>query len=59
LPSGPIFDVSIELTKPVKPSTAACQRPGTRSRFIPPIMKIHSATSVATIHKAELVKERS
>jgi hypothetical protein len=42
--------------KPVKPSTAACQRPGTSSRFMPPSMNSHSAPSVITIHRAELVK---
>ena len=30
--------------KPVKPSTAICQRPGTSSRFIPPSMNSHRAT---------------
>ena len=37
-PSGPMLVVSIEVTKPVTPSTATCQRPGTSSRFIPPSM---------------------
>jgi hypothetical protein len=42
--------------KPVTPSTAACQRPGTSWRFMPPSMNSHSAPSVTSIHKALLVK---
>ena len=37
-PSGPMLVSSIEVMKPVTPSTATCQRPGTSSRFIPPSM---------------------
>ena len=55
-PSGPILVVTIEVTKPVTPSTATCQRPGTSSRFIPPSMKIQISARTTSIHKALLVK---
>ncbi len=37
-PSGPTLVSSMLVMKPVIPSTAICQRPGTSSRFMPPIM---------------------
>ena len=43
--------------KPVKPSTAICQRPGTTSRFMPPSMNNQSTSRVIIIQKALLVKE--
>ena len=46
LPFGPIFASIMLVTKPVKLSTAICQRPGTSSRFMPPSMNTHSTTSV-------------
>ncbi len=42
--------------KPVTPSTAACQRPGTSARFMPPSMNSHTAASVKSIHSELLVK---
>ena len=45
--------------KPVKPSTAICQRPGTCCCFMPPIMNTNSATAATIIHSAELVNGRT
>ena len=59
LPSGPTFEVSMLLMKPVTPSTAICQRPGTISRFIPPAMNSQSAPRTSTMNNDELVKETS
>ena len=42
--------------KPVMPSTATCQRPGTSWRFIPPSMNSQIRPSTISIHKALLVK---
>ena len=42
--------------KPVTPSTAICQRPGTSWRFIPPSMNSQIVPSTISIHKALLVK---
>ena len=39
MPSGPMFTLTMSSTKPVRPSTATCQRPGTSSRFMPIAMK--------------------
>src|SRR5678816_1005660 len=41
--------------KPVTDSTAACQRPGTSWRLVPPHMNSRIAASTASIHSAELV----
>ena len=57
-PSGPILVSIIELMKPVTPSTATCQRPGTSSRFMPPSMKTRIEPSTIIIHSAELVKAK-
>ena len=40
----------------IRLSTAACQRPGTRSRFNPPHMKKRIEPRTTSIHNAELVK---
>ena len=42
--------------KPVRPSTAICQRPGTSWRFMPPSMNSQITASASTIHSALLVK---
>ena len=42
-------------TKPVRLSTAVCQRPGTSWRFVPPHMNSMIATATIAIHSAELV----
>src|SRR4051812_16258022 len=55
-PSGPTLVSSIEVTKPVTPSTATCQRPGTRSRFMPPSMNSQISARTISIHNALLVK---
>ena len=55
-PSGPMLVSIIEVTKPVTPSTATCQRPGTSSRFIPPSMNSQIEPSTISIHSALLVK---
>jgi hypothetical protein len=47
------------LMKPVTPSTAICQRPGTSSRFIPPHMKTQKAPNTRIMNNEELVKETS
>src|SRR3546814_2803947 len=49
----------IEATKFVIPSTVACQRPGTSSRFMPPSMNSHSTPTVSTIHNAERSEEHT
>ncbi len=54
-PSGPTLVSSIEVMKPVTPSTAICQRPGTSSRLRPPTMNAQIAASTISIHKALLV----
>ena len=54
-PSGPTLVSSIEVMKPVMPSTATCQRPGTSSRFIPPSMNTQIEPSTISIHSALLV----
>jgi hypothetical protein len=43
-------------TKPVSPSTAICQRPGTSWRLAPPPTNTSSTMAVIAIHSAELVK---
>src|ERR1051325_709173 len=55
-PSGPMLVVTIDSTKPVIPSTATCQRPGTSWRFIPPSMNSQISASTTSIHRALLVK---
>ena len=50
LPSGPMLTLTMSSTKPVKPSTATCQRPGTSSRFMPPHEHRRSAPSATSIH---------
>ena len=42
--------------KPVRPSTAICQRPGTSCRFIPVAMKAKISMSATSIHSELLVK---
>ena len=53
-PFGPMFVSIMSVTKPVKPSTATCQRPGHDSRFMPPSMKATRATNVSAIHSARI-----
>ena len=51
--------MTIELTKPTMPSAAACQRPGTNSRFMPISMKPVMQASTTIIHSALLVKTKA
>ena len=56
LPLGPMLLAMILSMKPTTPSTITCQRPGTSSRFIPPIMKTYRSPRTTNIHNALLVK---
>ena len=56
LPAGPTLAASRLSIKPVRLSTAICQRPGTSWRLLPPATNTSSATTVIAIHSAELVK---
>ena len=56
LPSGPMLAWTMSSTKPIRPSTATCQRPGTSSRFIPPNMNSQIVASTISVHSALLVK---
>src|SRR5207302_11449466 len=47
---------TISSTKPIRPSTATCQRPGMSSRLIPPNMKNQIVPSTISVHSALLVK---
>src|SRR3546814_810282 len=54
-----MFVAIIDDTKPVKPSTAICQRPGTSWRFMPPSMNSHRMIAAAPIHTALVVSHTS
>ncbi len=56
LPSGPIFTFTISSMKPVTPSTAICQRPGTSCRFMPINMKPATSASAISSQSELLVK---
>src|SRR5260221_2689433 len=56
LPPGPMLAWTMSSTKPIKPSTITCQRPGMSSRFIPPNMKNQIVPSTISVHRALLVK---
>jgi hypothetical protein len=56
LPCGPMFTLTMSSTKPAKPSTAICQRPGTSSRFIPIAMNPNISASAISIHSELFVK---
>ena len=54
-PSLPILWIDTFARKPVRYSTAICQRPGTSCRFRPPHMKATITPRTTSIHSAELV----
>ena len=56
LPSGPMLTLTMSSTKPIRPSTATCQRPGISSRFMPPNMNSQIVPRTISIHSALLVK---
>ncbi len=56
LPPSPTFASSRLLMKVVKYSTAACQRPGTSSRFMPTETNTVSTAAAATMYSALFVK---
>ena len=59
LPSGPTLVETISLMKPFTPSTAACQRPGTIWRFMPPSMNTQIVAMTKIMNSEELVNEMS
>src|SRR6478735_6626859 len=50
-----MFCLAMPPRNPVMTSTAACQRPGTSWRLVPPHMNSRIAASTISIHSAELV----
>ena len=56
LPSGPMFTLTMSSMKPVSPSTAICQRPGTSWRCMPISMKPEISASAISSHSELFVK---